>query len=517
MSPTQAALPPLALVLITLAGLGTPVIAQASPASDARSALKQARTATKLAERALRKTMVLERRPARAGAAGPSGPAGPAGATGSAGPPGAEGATGLAGAGGVEGKPGADGVPGPTYTAGSGLLLTGSAFAVDPTFVQRRVTTACAAGSAIRALAQDGVPTCQTSGAGDITSVTAGSGLAGGGTTGDVSLAVKVPLALTGATTTPGVLEVTQSSVATVPPPAIVGTSTASPSGTGVRGIAATGVEGVSTNSITASQGVLGRGTIGVRGNATESGGGIGVYGVAENPAAIAGGFAGRVRIDDATGDPDGGALVVGNDAVNGVAIKAVGRRHGVSALGNSPSTAALYARNEGGTLGAQVDDNLVVNGSATVNGTLAKSAGTFKIDHPLDPANRYLQHSFVESPEMLNLYTGVTRTDGEGRARVPMPAWFDALNRTFTYQLTPTGSPARAWIDKELRDNVFEIRSERPGVKVSWMVTGVREDVYAERNRVQVEVDKAPQDLGRYLYPQGFGKPASLRIGAGR
>jgi hypothetical protein len=39
------------------------------------------------------------------------------------------------------------------------------------------------------------------------------------------------------------------------------------------------------------------------------------------------------------------------------------------------------------------------------------QSAGTkdFKIDHPLDPANKYLVHASVESSEMMNIYTGAT------------------------------------------------------------------------------------------------------------
>ena len=39
-------------------------------------------------------------------------------------------------------------------------------------------------------------------------------------------------------------------------------------------------------------------------------------------------------------------------------------------------------------------------NGNVDVDGNLSKAGGSFKIDHPLDPANKYLYHSFVESPE---------------------------------------------------------------------------------------------------------------------
>jgi hypothetical protein len=58
------------------------------------------------------------------------------------------------------------------------------------------------------------------------------------------------------------------------------------------------------------------------------------------------------------------------------------------------------------------------------VQGTLSKSAGAFRIDHPLEPETKYLQHSFVESPDMKNVYDGVVRTDRHGLATVrPPPA----------------------------------------------------------------------------------------------
>jgi len=91
---------------------------------------------------------------------GPKGTTGPTGPTGAQGATGATGATGAAGA---KGDTGDAGTPGPTYTAGSGLLLTSNAFSIDPTFVQERVGTACAAGQAMRVIAQDGTATCAPS------------------------------------------------------------------------------------------------------------------------------------------------------------------------------------------------------------------------------------------------------------------------------------------------------------------------------------------------------------------
>src|SRR5271156_1946831 len=144
--------------------------------------------------------------------------------------------------------------------------------------------------------------------------------------------------------------------------------------------------------------------------------------------------------------------------------------------------------------------------GDVYVQGTLSKSSGSFKIDHPLDPANKYLYHSFVESPNMMNIYNGNITTDGSGTAVVTMPAWFEALNTDFRYQLTTIGQPAQAWIAAEIANGSFTIKTSKPGVKVSWQVTGIRQDAWAKAHRIPVEVDKAQQDQGHYLHPELFG-----------
>jgi len=146
-------------------------------------------------------------------------------------------------------------------------------------------------------------------------------------------------------------------------------------------------------------------------------------------------------------------------------------------------------------------------SGNVHVNGTLSKSSGSFKIDHPLDPENRYLYHSFVESPDMMNVYNGNIILDATGSAEVVLPGYFDALNREFRYQLTPIGAPGpNLYIAEEISGNRFVIAGGEPGMKVSWMVTGIRQDKYAEVNRIQVEVDKPPEEQGLYLHPEVFG-----------
>jgi hypothetical protein len=146
--------------------------------------------------------------------------------------------------------------------------------------------------------------------------------------------------------------------------------------------------------------------------------------------------------------------------------------------------------------------------GNVSVNGTLSKTAGSFKIDHPLDPENKYLYHSFVESPDMKNIYDGVITTDGRGVAVVTMPDWFETLNRDFRYQLTVIGEFAQAIVGKKLSNNQFVIKTNRPNVEVSWQVTGIRKDPYAEKHRIPVEQDKPANERGLYLYPGDYDQP---------
>jgi len=120
-------------------------------------------------------------------------------------------------------------------------------------------------------------------------------------------------------------------------------------------------------------------------------------------------------------------------------------------------------------------------DGDVEVNGTLTKSNGAFKIDHPLDPANKYLYHSFVESPDMMNIYNGNAILDESGETWVELPEWFEALNRDFRYQLTCIGGYAQVYVAEEISANRFKIGGGTPGLKVSWQVTGIRKDPYAE------------------------------------
>lgn len=167
----------------------------------------------------------------------------------------------------------------------------------------------------------------------------------------------------------------------------------------------------------------------------------------------------------------------------------------------------ALKIKGYGSTSGKSlyVEGGAQVVGDLTVTGNIAKGGGTFKIDHPLDPENKYLYHSFIESPDMMNVYNGNATTDAEGIATVTLPDYFEALNMEYRYQLTPIGQFAQAIISKKVAGNKFQIKTDKPGVEVSWQVTGIRKDPYANENRVKVSVDKPQQEKGTYMHAEAY------------
>jgi hypothetical protein len=153
--------------------------------------------------------------------------------------------------------------------------------------------------------------------------------------------------------------------------------------------------------------------------------------------------------------------------------------------------------------------------GNVHVTGTCcAASAGTYEIDHPLDPANKYLDQAAVQSSEMKGLYDGVAIMDKDGQATVELPAWFEAVNGEYRYQLTCVGGYAPVYIAEEVQANHFKIAGGKPGLKVSWQVTGVRRDPYAQQHPLQIEREKPMDERGLYLHPELYGQPKSLQIG---
>ncbi|MBI2108571.1 MAG: hypothetical protein HYT93_00115 [Parcubacteria group bacterium] len=129
----------------------------------------------------------------------------------------------------------------------------------------------------------------------------------------------------------------------------------------------------------------------------------------------------------------------------------------------------------------SRINESVTVRGNVVVTGALAKGSGSFVIDHPLDPANKLLYHSFVESPDVKNIY--------------------------FRYQFSSLEKPSpNLYIKQEIRNNRFVISGGEPKIRVSWQVTGVRHDPYILKNPIIPEVEKGSNELvnkGEYVFPE--------------
>lgn len=231
----------------------------------------------------------------------------------------------------------------------------------------------------------------------------------------------------------------------------------------------------------------------GVRGTSAD---GTGVAGVSNTHQGVVG--------QSFTGNGVRGLVLHESTSAAGVLGEGWGRNgNGVIGQANDgPLAYGVWGRSTGGYAG-------YFQGKVTVTGTLTKGAGGFLIDHPLDPENRCLLHSFVESPERLNVYSGTVVTDADGAAVIELPEYFEALNEDFRYQLTAIGTFTQAIVTQEVRDNRFAIATQGPEVKVSWQVSGVRRDAFARANPLVAEEEKPEEERGTYLHPDAWGKPA--------
>jgi trimeric autotransporter adhesin len=298
---------------------------------------------------------------------------------------------------------------------------------------------------------------------------------------------------------------------------------------TGVGGVIASSSTGTGVYSTGGSYGVYGDSSYtGVRG----TGGSYGVYGNASSIGVYGTGATGVYASGSTTGvygtaptgvygygstsgvSGQGGNYGVWGSGVTGV--YGAGDSSGVYGSGSGSGSVGVngYGYSYGLIAGASSDGWAGwFNGNVDVDGKLSKAGGSFKIDHPLDPANKYLYHSFVESPDMMNIYNGNVTTDAQGNAVVHLPEWFETLNRDFRYQLTVIGQFAQAIVATEIAEGRFSIKTDKPNVKVSWQVTGIRQDAWANANRIPVEEEKPEVERGFYLHPALYGAPEEKGI----
>jgi hypothetical protein len=248
-----------------------------------------------------------------------------------------------------------------------------------------------------------------------------------------------------------------------------------------------------------ASYGVYAEGATAVYGS---SGAGSGVYGVSShvNSAAVlgTGGQYGVLGVNARTAGVrgDSGYVGVWGEGADwgffSIATRTTGQNYGI--MSETLSRTTGYAG--------------WFKGNVRVEGSVQPNAGAISIDHPLDPERRWLSHSFVESPDMMSVYNGTVVLDGRGRATIRLPRYFQALNRDFRYQLTPIGSEAPSLhVARKVQRNAFQIAGGSPGLEVSWQITGIRQDDYANAHRIKVETRKAKAQRGtRIFVPRGSG-----------
>ncbi len=117
----------------------------------------------------------------------------------------------------------------------------------------------------------------------------------------------------------------------------------------------------------------------------------------------------------------------------------------------------------------------------------------------------------------MKNLYDGVVTLDSYGEAVVELPEWFEALNQDFRYQLTCIGEYAPVYVAQKIERsrlrNSFKIAGGISGMEVSWQVTGVRCDRWAQANSMAVEEEKSENQRGYYLHPEVYGQSEEKSI----
>ena len=305
--------------------------------------------------------------------------------------------------------------------------------------------------------------------------------------------------------------------------------------GIGVRGISSTsfGVFG-SSDSFTAveARSSTGFGMFGSSNTNTgihgQSNAGFGIFGSSNSNTGIHGqsntgtGVFGFTNQGTAVfgHSPNGTAMFGLSDNGLGAGVSGFNSTNGIGVTGQTATGLGVFAAsNTGiGVLAQSSEGPAIMSvagvgsagefiGNVNISGTLTKGGGAFKIDHPLDPANKTLSHSFVESPDMMNVYNGNIVTDGLGEATVTLPEYFEALNRDYRYQLTVIGQFAQAIVSEEVKNNHFRITTNLPKVKVSWQVTGIRRDSWAERHRIPIEEEKPEGERGFYLHPELFGQ----------
>jgi len=234
------------------------------------------------------------------------------------------------------------------------------------------------------------------------------------------------------------------------------------------------GVFGLNTRT-TGGHGVWGQGVNGVVGESVQIDG-YGVWGS-----------------NTATTDPGTG---VAGQGVTGVAGQST----------NTSLSYGIYSYDDGG-----ISNQLDVGGNFYAGGTKS-----FRIDNPLDPENKFLIHYSIESNEVMNIYRGSVQLDANGQATVKLPAYFPAVNKNFSYNLTPVGAPApNLYIKQKIQNGEFVIAGGTPNQEIDWVVYAERNDKYMQQHPEyrETQPEKTGRYKGKFVHPQVWGQPKSKGI----
>ncbi len=185
-------------------------------------------------------------------------------------------------------------------------------------------------------------------------------------------------------------------------------------------------------------------------------------------------------RIEHVSTAGTGNAIIASNNVVmTGTADHNIVIGNYTNAILSGNTRAIVLGNHPGPYVDATVHiENLDTTGNVNVGGTLSKSAGTFKINHPVPEKSdtHYLYHSFVESPNAGdNLYTyEVTASNNGEVVCIELPDYWSYLNDNPRLFIQAKDMFAHAF--GKVNGNVLEVTCEKLGV-YDVLLIGTRKD----------------------------------------